>query len=57
MTDYLGVKRLCEGCEFGKRKWKSVYCANPQSNFNGIKTNSIVCAPCFKPMEKRSDEA
>ena len=47
MTDYLGTQRFCEACQHGKKKWKSVYCTNENSNFNGVKVNSIVFAPCF----------
>ena len=51
MTDYLGVKRFCEKCQHGRKKWKSVYCTNENSNFNGLKVNNIVCAPCFSKPE------
>lgn len=49
MSEYLGVKRFCEKCEYGKKKWKSVYCTNEESRMYGLKTNSVVCAPCFVP--------
>ena len=56
MPDYLGVKRFCEACQHGKKKWKSVYCTNEESNFNRLKVNSIVCAPCFSKREAEDAE-
>ena len=50
--DYLGVRKFCEGCKFGEKKWKSVYCNNPESSFYDKKVNSVLLAPCFNPKSK-----
>lgn len=60
MTDYLGVRRFCEKCAFAKKKWKSVYCDNPDSGFFRRKVNSVLLAPCFtptEPQERRKEDA
>lgn len=53
MNEILGYKRFCEYCKYGLKKWKSVYCNNPYSNFNGKKVNAVRIAHCFELKEDK----
>lgn len=56
MSDYIGVRNLCSLCRYGELKAQDEYgelnpekvvCQNIESNFYGIATTGLLCAPCF----------
>ena len=53
--DCIGVRKLCEGCKYGKAKGKDVICMNKLSRFYLIKVSSILCAPCFRVDESKGN--
>ena len=46
MKEYLGTSRFCEVCKHSTTKQDDIICDNKNSKFNGLKVNSVLCAPC-----------
>jgi len=45
MSDYLGIRRFCELCKHSTTEKYNIICNNKDSKFNGLKVNSLLCAP------------
>ena len=44
MAEYLGISRFCANCKRSHMEDKNIICDWK----DGVKVNSIRCAPCFK---------